>query len=128
VQLAGHVHIGDWAVIGGLTGIHQFVRVGAHAMAAFSTRLSQDLPPFVVASGNPVAAQGTNQEGLRRRGYTPQRLDAVKQMHKLLYRQGLTLTEACTQIEALRASHPEAAGDVELMLGFLATAQRGIVR
>jgi UDP-N-acetylglucosamine acyltransferase len=128
VQLAGHVHIGDWAILGGLTGVHQFVRVGPHAMAGFSTRLSQDLPPFVMAAGNPARAQGFNQEGLRRRGFSAERVGVVRKMHRALYRRGLTLDGARAEIEALRSELPEALPDVELMLGFLAAAERGIVR
>ncbi len=128
VQLAGHVHLGDWVFLGGLSGVHQFVRVGAHAMTGFQTRLAQDVPPFVTVAGNPAQAQGINQEGLRRRGYTPGRIGAVKQMHKLLYRQGLTLADARTAIEQLRGELPEAQPDFELMQGFLAAAERGIVR
>jgi UDP-N-acetylglucosamine acyltransferase len=128
VQLAGHVHVGDWAILGGLTGVHQFVRIGAHAMAGFSSRLAQDLPPFVMAAGNPVQAQGFNQEGLRRRGFSEARIGVVKQMHRALYRKGLTLAAAIAEIEAMTARAPEAAGDIALMLGFLAAAERGIVR
>ena len=127
-QLAGHVHLGDWAVVGGMSGVHQFGRVGAHAMIGFQTRLSQDVPPFVVAAGNPAEAQGVNAEGLRRRGFTPERIAAIKQMHRTLYRRGLTLDEAVKEIGAQPASPPEAAADIGLMLDFLRGAQRGIVR
>lgn len=126
--LAGHVHLEDWVFIGGLTGVHQFVRVGAHAMTGFQTRLSQDVPPFMLAQGNPAEANGFNVEGLRRRGFGAERIAAVKLMHKALYRQGLTFEEAKTQIATLSGSHPEAAGDVALMLGFLNASTRGIVR
>ncbi len=126
--LGGHVHLGDWAFIGGLTGIHQFVRVGAHAMAGFQTRLAQDLPPFVTAAGNPAEAQGINAEGLRRRGYTPERIAIVKQINRLLYRKGLTLEAAREQIDALRGEVAEADADIALMQQFLSTATRGIVR
>jgi len=128
VQLAGHVHLGDWAFLGGLSGVHQFVRVGAHAMTGFQTRLAQDLPPFVTAAGNPAQAQGINQEGLRRRGYSPERIGVVKQMHKLLYRQGLTLQAAREAIDALRREEGAVADDIDLMQRFLASAERGIVR
>jgi UDP-N-acetylglucosamine acyltransferase len=128
VQLAGHVHLDDWVFLGGLSGVHQFVRVGAHAMTGFQTRLAQDLPPFVTAAGNPAQAQGVNQEGLRRRGYTPERIAVVKQMHRLVYRQGLTLTAARDAIGGLAAEDPAGAGDVALMQDFLASAERGIVR
>jgi UDP-N-acetylglucosamine acyltransferase len=128
VQLAGHVHLGDWVFLGGLSGVHQFVRVGPHAMTGFHTRLSQDLPPFVTAAGNPAEAQGINQEGLRRRGYTPERIAVVKQMHRTLYRKGLTLAQAKDELAALQGSAAEAEADVRLMLEFLANAERGIVR
>ncbi|KAB2876469.1 MAG: acyl-ACP--UDP-N-acetylglucosamine O-acyltransferase [Burkholderiaceae bacterium] len=128
VQLAGHVHLADWVFLGGLSGVHQFVRVGAHAMTAFQTRLAQDLPPFVTAAGNPAQAQGVNQEGLRRRGYTPERIARVKQMHKLLYRDGLTLAAAREAIAGLAHADPRGDGDVAQMQAFLATAERGIVR
>ena len=127
-QLGGHVHLGDWAFIGGLSGVHQFVRVGAHAMTGFQTRLAQDLPPFVTAAGNPAAATGINQEGLRRRGFTPERIGQVKQIHRLLYRQGLTLASAVAQITGLRGAVADGDADVVLMLDFLAAAERGIVR
>ena len=128
VQLAGHVHMGDWVFLGGLTGVHQFVRIGAHAMTAFQTRLAQDLPPFVTAGGNPAEAQSINAEGLRRRGYSAERITLVKQMHRLLYRKGLTLDAARQQIDALRGELAEADADIALMQDFLATATRGIVR
>ncbi len=127
-QLGGHVHVGDWVVLGGLTGVHQFVRIGAHAMAGFQTRLTQDVPPFVNATGNPAAAQGINAEGLRRRGFSAERIAFIKRMYKTLYRQGLTLEQAKAEIEAARGTADESQADIELMLGFLATAERGIVR
>jgi UDP-N-acetylglucosamine acyltransferase len=123
VQLAGHVHLGDHVFLGGLSGVHQFVRVGPHAMTGFQTRLAQDLPPFVTAAGNPAQAQGINAEGLRRRGYTAERIAQVKAMHRTLYRKGLTLEAAKAEL----AGQP-AQPDVALMLGFLAAAERGIVR
>ncbi len=128
VQLAGHVQLGDWVFLGGLSGVHQFVRVGAHAMTGFQTRLSQDLPPFVTAAGNPCAATGINSEGLRRRGFSPERIAQVKQMHKVLYRQGLTLEASRLAMQSMIDPTQQSAADVSLMLGFLATADRGIVR
>jgi UDP-N-acetylglucosamine acyltransferase len=126
--LAGHVHVGDWVILGGLTGVHQFTQVGAHAMAGFASHVSQDVPPFMMVDGNPLSVRGFNVEGLRRRGFTPARIAAVKQMHKLLYRDGLTLDKAREAIAALAATAPEAADDVALMSGFLAGATRGIAR
>jgi UDP-N-acetylglucosamine acyltransferase len=127
-QLGGHVHLGDWVFLGGLSGVHQFVRVGAHAMTGFQTRLSQDLPPYVTAAGNPVSATGINAEGLRRRDFSPERIAQVKQMHRLLYRQGLTLADGVNAIAALRGQLAGSDDDIALMLDFLAHADRGIVR
>ena len=127
-QLGGHVHLGDWVFLGGLSGVHQFVRVGAHAMTGFQTRLSQDLPPFVTAAGNPAAATGINAEGLRRRGFSPERIAQVKQMHKLLYRQGLTLAAGIAAIDGLLGDLPGSDEDIALMSDFLGHADRGIVR
>lgn len=126
--LAGHVHIGDHAIIGGLTGIHQFTHVGAHVMAGFASHISQDVPPFMMVDGNPLSVRGLNIEGLRRRGFSPERIAAVKQMHRLLYRQGLTLEAACGAIAALPAQYPEAADDIALLLAFVARSTRGIAR
>ncbi|MDP2406450.1 MAG: acyl-ACP--UDP-N-acetylglucosamine O-acyltransferase [Hydrogenophaga sp.] len=126
--LAGHVHLADWVTVGGLTGIHQFVSVGAHAMVGFASAVSQDVPPFMLVDGNPLAVRGFNVVGLRRRGFTPERIAAVKQMHKLLYRQGLTLEQSRNGIQALASELPEAAADVDMMNRFLASATRGIAR
>jgi UDP-N-acetylglucosamine acyltransferase len=126
--LGGHVELGDWVTVGGLTGIHQFVKVGAHAMVGFASAVSQDVPPFLLVDGNPLAVRGVNTVGLRRRDFSNERIAAVKQMHRLLYREGRTLEAARAAIEALAQSAPEAAEDVALMSGFLAGATRGIAR
>jgi UDP-N-acetylglucosamine acyltransferase len=126
--LAGHVELGDWVTIGGLTGIHQFVKVGAHAMVGFASAVSQDVPPFLLVDGNPLAVRGINAVGLRRRDFSNERIAAVKQMHRLLYREGRTLEAAREAIAALAQSTPEAAADVALMGDFLAGATRGIAR
>ena len=129
-QLAGHVHVGDWVILGGFTVVHQFVRIGAHSMTAMCALLFADLPPFVMCQGQPASARSMNYEGLRRRGFSPERIVAVKAMHKALYRDDLTLDNARTRIAALLYDTPEAAPDVEMMLGFLeqTSPQRGIVR
>ena len=127
--LAGHVHIGDWVTVGGLSGVHQFVKIGAHAFVGFSSAVTQDVPPYMMVDGNPLAVRGFNIEGLRRRGFGTERLAAVKQMHRLLYRSGLTFDEARAAIEALAADDAqEAQADIELMSDFLAAATRGIAR
>ncbi len=129
-QLAGHVHIGDWVILGGFTVVHQFVRVGAHSMTAMCSLLFADLPPFVMSQGQPAEARSMNFEGLRRRGFSAERIAAVKAMHKALYREDLTLAQAKTQIAGLAEKHPEALPDVQMMVTFLehTSPQRGIVR
>ena len=129
-QLAGHVEVGDWVILGGFTVVHQFVRIGAHAMTAMCSLLFADLPPFVMCQGQPAQARSMNFEGLRRRGFSPERIAAVKAMHKALYRDDLTLELATQRIQTLAADKPESAPEVAMMLDFLrgTSAQRGIVR
>jgi UDP-N-acetylglucosamine acyltransferase len=129
-SLAGHVHVGDWAILGGFTMVHQFVKIGAHCMTAISSVLLADLPPFVMCQGQPAAARSMNYEGLRRRGFSPERVSAVKAMHKALYRDDLTLQAACARIADLAKTSPQSVADVALMLSFLeqVSPQRGIVR
>ena len=126
--LAGHVHVGDWAIVGGLTGVHQFFKIGAHAMTGFQSHVAQDVPPFMMVAGNPLAVHGFNVEGLRRRGFSRERIAQVKQMHRLLYRGGLSLEQAKTAIAALKGTVAEGDADVQLLLDFLAAATRGIAR
>jgi UDP-N-acetylglucosamine acyltransferase len=129
-QLAGHVVVGDWVILGGFTVVHQFCRIGAHSFTAMNSLLFADLPPYVMAQGQPAKARSMNFEGLRRRGFSPSRIAAVKAMHKALYRQDLTLEAAQTAMAGLVEAYPDAAPDIQMMLDFLAgtTAQRGIVR
>ncbi len=128
-QLAGHVVVGDWVILGGFTNVHQFVRIGAHGMTGLGSVLLADQPPFVMSEGQPARARSMNFEGLRRRGFSPERIAAVRAMHKALYRDGLTLEQSKERIAALAQKTPEAADDVRMMLDFLAaTGDRGIVR
>jgi UDP-N-acetylglucosamine acyltransferase len=126
--LAGHVHVGDWAIVGGLSGVHQFCKIGAHVMTGFQSHVSQDVPPFMTVSGNPLSVHGYNAEGLRRRGFSRERIALVKQMHKLLYRDGLTLDAAKAAILALQGTVEGGDADVSALLDFLAGSTRGIVR
>lgn len=126
--LAGHVHVGDWATIGGLSGVHQFVKIGAHAMIGFQGHVAQDVPPFITVDGNPLAARAVNLTGLRRRGVSTERQNLIRQLYKLLYRSSLTLVQAQEEMAALRGQVPEADQDIDTMLAFLAQAERGIVR
>ena len=129
-QLAGHVEVGDWVIFGGFTVVHQFVRVGAHAMTAMNSLLFADVPPFVMAQGQPAKARSMNFEGLRRRGFSPEAIARVKQMHKILYRSELPLQTAMAQIAALQSAEGSPAEDTQQILDFLQAVnpQRGIVR
>jgi UDP-N-acetylglucosamine acyltransferase len=129
-QLAGHVEVGDWVIFGGFTNVHQFVRIGAHGMTGLASVLLADQPPFVMSEGRPARARSMNFEGLRRRGFSPARISAVKAMHKALYRDGLTLEQARQRIAEMAREMPEAQADLQMMLDFLAATrpERGIVR
>ncbi|PAT37332.1 acyl-ACP--UDP-N-acetylglucosamine O-acyltransferase [Vandammella animalimorsus] len=130
VALAGHVHVGDWAILGGLTGVHQFTRIGAHAMIGFSSHVSQDVPPYVLAGGNPFAVRGLNIEGLRRRQFNANQIAALKTAYRIVFREGRTLQDACAQLQDLQTRAVQGDGWEELlgMLMFLQQAERGIAR
>ncbi|MEO6929743.1 MAG: acyl-ACP--UDP-N-acetylglucosamine O-acyltransferase [Casimicrobiaceae bacterium] len=123
-QIAGHVTIGDWVVMGAYAGVHQFGRIGAHAMVAAGAIVLQDVPPFVTVQGYPAKPHGTNNEGLRRRGFSPDDILAVRRAYKTLYRQGLPLDDARATIAAAAADAPVLAP----LAAFLAAPGRGIVR
>ncbi|MFG6448411.1 acyl-ACP--UDP-N-acetylglucosamine O-acyltransferase [Roseateles sp. BYS180W] len=127
--LAGHVRVGDWATIGGLTGIHQFCKIGAHAMLGFQSHVSQDVPPYMTVDGNPLAVRAVNLTGLRRRDFSNARIGVIRDLHKLLYRDGLTLEQAVERMQALLGQHgAESDADIQVMLDFVAASKRGLVR
>jgi UDP-N-acetylglucosamine acyltransferase len=127
--LAGHVHVGDWVIMSGFAAVHQFCKIGAHAFVGMNASLSQDVPPFILAAGTPIAARGLNIEGLKRRGFTSEEIAAIRRAYKLIYKSGLTLDEAKAALareqEALQGA-PMA--HVRRMRDFLDHASRGIVR
>ena len=123
-QLAGHVTIEDWVILGGFTGVHQHVRVGAHSFTGIGTHLTQDLPPYVTAAGEEGRPYGLNTNGLKRRGFTPEALAALKRAYRTLYRSGLSLEDAKRELEAQAATSPE----VRRFVDFIGTSKRGIVR
>jgi len=123
-QLAGHVTVGDWAIFGATTLVHQFVHIGAHAFTGMGTYLPQDLPPFVTAAGNMARPYGINSEGLKRRGFSPETINGLKQAYRTLYRRGLGLEEARRELE----SQAEDCPPVREILDFLARTKRGIIR
>jgi UDP-N-acetylglucosamine acyltransferase len=122
--LAGHVEIGDFTVLGGFVGVHQYVKVGAHVMAGISAVVTQDVPPFITIAGNPTVPYGINSEGLKRRGFTPEAIAALKRAYKTLYKSGLSFAEARTELEKQAAE----AAEVKALSDFLATSTRGIIR
>ena len=123
-QLAGHVHVGDYAVLGGFTGVHQFCRVGAHSITAIGAVVLQDIPPYVTASGNSAKPFGINSEGLKRRGFAPLTINQLKRAYRTLYKSGFTLEEAKRELMQQVAECAE----VKLLVDFLATSTRGIIR
>jgi UDP-N-acetylglucosamine acyltransferase len=123
-SIAGHVHVGDYAVLGGFTGVHQFVLIGAHSMTAGATLLLQDLPPYVMAAGNDCKPFGINAEGLKRRGFSEDQIGEIRRAYKTLYRSGLGLEEARLAIAERASKAPE----LKLLVDFLGRSRRGIVR
>ncbi|MDH3319077.1 MAG: acyl-ACP--UDP-N-acetylglucosamine O-acyltransferase [Betaproteobacteria bacterium] len=122
--LAGHVQVGDWAILGGYTTAHQFVRIGAHSFTAMATYLSQDLPPYVMAAGNMAKPYGINSEGLRRRGFGADVIARIKRAYRTLYRAGLSLEDAKRELATQAAECPEVADLHE----FVARSRRGCIR
>lgn len=123
-QVAGHVKIGDHAILGATTLVHQFVQIGAHAFTAMGTFVQQDVPPYIMAAGNPARPHGLNVEGLKRRGFSPDAISELKRAYRILFRSGNSLESARQQIAALENSRQELAPLVE----FLGRTTRGIVR
>ena len=123
-QLAGHVSVGDWAIFGATTLVHQFVQVGAHAFTGMGTYLAQDLPPYVKAAGNMAKPYGINSEGLRRRGFSAEAIAGLKRAYKTLYRSGLLLEDAKRELEAQAAR----CAPVKLFVDFLNHSKRGFIR
>jgi UDP-N-acetylglucosamine acyltransferase len=127
-QLAGHVYLDDWAIIGGTTGVHQFVRIGAHAMIGGGTSLVQDVPPYIICSGSPTVPFGINVEGLKRRGFAPETIRLLRRAFKSVYKEGLTVAEACVAIDGMAAESAEAAPHLRALREFVQSSKRGIVR
>lgn len=122
--LAGHVHVGDWAILGGFAGAHQFCRIGAHAFLGMYTGINRDVPAYTMVSGNPGTPRGINSEGLKRREFGETQIRNIKSAYRLIYRQGLKLAEAVSELEQRVAEQPE----LELLLDSLRASERGIVR
>jgi len=123
-SLGGHVQIGDWAILGGFTIVHQFCRVGAHSFCAMGSAVGKDVPPFVMLGGHPAKPHGLNSEGLKRRGFDAKRLAAIKRAYKSLYHSGMRLEEAISTIEESVGDN----ADLLELLAFLRASERSIVR
>jgi len=122
--LAGHVELGDWVILSGYAGVHQFTKVGAHAFLANNAAVTRDVPPYLLVAGSPAEPKGINSEGLKRRGFDAAQIANIKNAYRILYRSGLKLAEAAEQLRALAASQPELAPFVD----FLAASERSIIR
>ena len=120
--LAGHVYVGDWAILGGFTGVHQFCHIGEHAFTAVNSVVVQDIPPYIMAQGHNAVPRTINSEGLRRRGFTSEQIMTIKRAFRTLYRKGLTVDEAIAEMEGWSA--PELAS----FIAFVQTSKRGIIR
>jgi UDP-N-acetylglucosamine acyltransferase len=121
-SLAGHVTIGDYAFLGGFSGVHQFCRVGAHCMTGIATITFKDIPPYILASGNTATPYGINVRGLKRRQFSASAIDALREAYKTIYRSGLPLAEALATLGAVE--QPE----VAQLVSFIRTSERGIIR
>jgi len=122
--LAGHVEVGDHAIIGGLTAIHQFCRIGRNAITGGCTKIVQDVPPFMIADGNPALVRGINQIGLERNGFSPETIRSIREAYRWIYRSKLNAKESMDKIRETLDQTPE----IQHLLDFIATSQRGIIR
>jgi UDP-N-acetylglucosamine acyltransferase len=122
--LAGHVIVEDYAIIGGLSGVHQFCRLGRHAIVGGCTKIVQDVPPYMIADGNPAEVRGVNQVGLERRGFASEDTRALREAYRLLYRSNFNVKQACEKIASTLAG-PDV---IAHLLDFIQSSQRGIIR
>jgi len=122
--IAGHVVVGDWAILAGYTLVHQFCNIGAHSFCGMGTAVGKDVPAYVTVFGNPAEAKAINQEGLKRRGFSSDAIQAIKRAYKLVYRSGRTLADLMPELEALVEQHPE----VGAFVTSIQQSSRGIVR
>ncbi len=122
--LAGEVEIGDWVILGGQTAVHQFCRVGSHAMTGGGSLVSKDVPPFVKAAHQPLSFVGANFIGLRRRGFTPEKIGEIHEMFRILFQSGYAYNKACDMIEVQFPQTPER----DEILTFIRTSKRGILK
>ena len=123
-MLAGHVHLGDWVILSGYTAVHQHCKIGTHAFLAHHCGATKDVPPYVVAVGNPAVPHSINSEGLKRRGFSPDQIRNLRNAYRLLYRSDLPLAAAVEQLGALVGTQPE----LKPLLDFIQTSERSLIR
>lgn len=128
VQLAGHIHIGDWAIVGGGTAAHQFIRIGEHSMTGGMSAIRQDVPPYVLGAGQPYRPAGINSEGLKRRGFTPEQISAIKEAYKIIYMRKLSTEQALKEIKDYQDQHPDTGLVLKPFVDFFENHSRGIGR
>ena len=122
--LGGHVEVGDWVIFGGLSAVHQFTKIGAHCFIGNNAAVTRDVPPYVMAIGQPAVPHSVNSEGLKRRGFTPAQILNIRRAYRTLYRSGLKLAEALERLDAVAREQPEIAPFVS----FIRRSSRSIVR
>lgn len=122
--LAGHVTVGDHAIIGGLTAVHQFCRIGQFAITGGCSKIVQDVPPFMIADGNPAEVRGINQVGLERAGFPPEKIKPIREAFRLIYRAKLNTGQAIAAVQEKLAESAE----VQAILRFVEETERGIIR
>ena len=123
-SLAGHVTVGDWAILSGYSLIHQFCTVGEHSFTSFASHVNRSIPPYVTVSGEKAKARGVNIEGLKRRGYTSEQIQQVRRAYKVLYRSGVPLEEAREQLDEMAQEHEE----IKPLVGFLDITEKSFIR
>ena len=124
VGIAGETVVDDWAIIGGASAAHQFSNIGTHAMVGGGSRINKDIPPYVLASKLPLSYCGINIIGLRRRGFTIDQIDTIKNIYRVIYQSGLNVSDACRKVEA---EFPETV-EKRTILDFINRSKRGIIR
>jgi len=124
VQLGGHVCVEEWAMIGGLTAVHQFSLIGKHSMIGGGLRVVRDVPPYILTAGEPLRFGGLNIVGLKRRGFSAEAIRGLKQCYRYIYRSNLNLSQAVKKIESEMEITPE----VRIVLDFVRRSERGIIR
>jgi UDP-N-acetylglucosamine acyltransferase len=124
VNMGGHVTIEDWAIVGGVTAVHQFVRIGSHSFVGGGSRLPQDVAPYVMVAGSPCEAYGLNIVGLRRRGFRRDAIRQIKDAYRLIFQSELNVSQALDELSARDDLTPE----VDYMIEFIRASDRGITK